>query len=237
MTATLDAPRVVSSFAEFEALVGADVAEDVLQRLCEECWGPDSQYGVRVSDVTSLDTLGDNHEATGSVEHDHVWYGFGIKYGTAYGTHIDYFELEEEAPPELLDARHPALVLQACLNAHIATSEHLKLARGRSLARLHALNPRGGFSRQPRLTHDLLGGVLGDIAVQHQDFVDDALPVVRFAFTSQQNLRDLFSALSEPLREALAHQARALHADCSAQTLLATGLGYLPSTMLEPIRT
>ncbi len=237
MTATLDAPRVVSSFAEFEALVGADVAEDVLQRLCEECWGPDSQYGVRVSDVTSLDTLGDNHEATGSVEHDNVWYGFGIKYGTAYGTHIDYFELEEEAPPELLDARHPALALQVCLNAHVASSEHLKLARGRSLARLHALNPRGVFSRQPRLTHDLLGGVLGDIAVQHQDFVDDALPLVRFAFTSQQNLQDLFKALSVPLREALARQARTVSADFAPEAFLAAGLGYLPSTMLEPLRT
>ena len=53
----MSTPIACNNFAEFEQKVGSQIAADVLQRICEELYNRDSQFGVMVDSQTRYDRL------------------------------------------------------------------------------------------------------------------------------------------------------------------------------------
>lgn len=194
------------SFAQFTELYGEAAAESILERITSEHCSPDSVEGLDLSCRDCLDTVGDRYRLGGHIEHNGAWYYFDLTMGASHGIEIDTFELSLDADPEDLDPSLPAQQLRDCLKGYAQGKDFLQTAGGRALALLRTEYAEGEVTRQSVKIHELLRPVLADLAVQHQDYSDDALALLSDSLKEgnvHTKLKALYDKLSEELKSCI----------------------------------
>lgn len=198
----------ITSLEDFERRFGAGAVDEVLETIVEEMWSRDSQRGICLSAVETLDTLGGDHRVQGSIEYARHWFEFELFTGVSSGTSVEYFELSESPSQEPID-----LLCNQVEDFVVSLTQNEPLrerAAAMSLAVLKSKHPRKRLSQQSRQFHNLVGGCLADLALQRQDFaleaVEDAAPYL----TSRAGLQRLYLWLTPALKERLATKATQL---------------------------